>query len=302
MENVYADIDLVRLAEQTGGVHLDGQLVLIDSLIEKSRLDEVGEIFKDYPMKPSFTVAIFCTSGQIRFNVNLHSYEVSAREILMIHEGDIVEFKGASADSEASAAAFKTGFFFRIDTHIDATMQLRRMLTEHPLFRPSDGVIDELTVLYNLMKAKIVETENPFRHAIVVAFSKVMAYCAYHNMLDDSTFGAVERKSPGRHEQLCNRFMDEVKKNFTRERGVAFYAERLSVTPKYLSQVVRKVSGRFASDWINDYVILEAKAMLKSHRYTAQEVAYTLNFASQSSFGKFFKKNVGIAPMEYAKG
>ena len=74
---------------------------------------------------------------------------------------------------------------------------------------------------------------------------------------------------------------------------------KLCVTSKYLSQVVHKVSGRFAGDWITDFVILEAKALLKSRKYTVQQIADKLNFANQSFFGKYFKEKVGCSPTEY---
>lgn len=78
-----------------------------------------------------------------------------------------------------------------------------------------------------------------------------------------------------------------------------FYADRLCLTPKYLSQVVHAVSGRHAGDWIRDYVILEAKALLKSGQYTIQQVSDMLNFANQSFFGVYFKKAVGCSPTVY---
>ncbi len=74
----------------------------------------------------------------------------------------------------------------------------------------------------------------------------------------------------------------------------------MSLTPKYLSQIVRKVSGRFAAT-DTDYVILEAKALLKSRKYTIQQIADRLNFANQSFFGKYFKEKVGCSPSEYQK-
>lgn len=86
---------------------------------------------------------------------------------------------------------------------------------------------------------------------------------------------------------------------YTKERSVSYYADRLCVTPKYLSQVIHKVSGRFAGDWITDFVILEAKALLKSRKYTIQQVSDKLNFANQSFFGKYFKENVGCSPSKY---
>ena len=78
-----------------------------------------------------------------------------------------------------------------------------------------------------------------------------------------------------------------------------YYADVMCVTPKYLSQIVHKASGRFAGDWIADFVILEAKALLKSHKYTIQQVADMLNFANQSFFGRYFKKKVGCSPSVY---
>ena len=92
-----------------------------------------------------------------------------------------------------------------------------------------------------------------------------------------------------------------MRQSYTKERSISYYADRLCVTPKYLSQIVRKVSGRFAGDWITDYVILEAKALLKSRKYTIQQIADRLNFANQSFFGKYFKEKVGCSTSEYQK-
>ncbi|MCS3310663.1 helix-turn-helix domain-containing protein [Bacteroides sp. BFG-637] len=92
-----------------------------------------------------------------------------------------------------------------------------------------------------------------------------------------------------------------MQKSYTKERSISYYADVLCITPKYLSQVIHNISGRFASDWIIDFVILEAKALLKSRKYTVQQVADMLNFANQSFFGKYFKNKVGCSPSEYQK-
>lgn len=76
-------------------------------------------------------------------------------------------------------------------------------------------------------------------------------------------------------------------------------AGKLCISPKYLSHVVRSVSGRHPGDWIRDYVVLEAKALLKSGKYTVQQVSDSLNFPNQSFFGTYFKKATGVSPMAY---
>ena len=93
--------------------------------------------------------------------------------------------------------------------------------------------------------------------------------------------------------------MQLLKEHYTTQRKIGFYADKLCMTPKYLSQVIHAVSGRHAGDWIRDYVILEAKALLKSRQYTIQQVSDMLNFPNQSFFGTYFKKTVGCSPLTY---
>ena len=75
----------------------------------------------------------------------------------------------------------------------------------------------------------------------------------------------------------------------------------MCLTPNYLSSVVRKVSGKSATEWIDDFVISEAKIMLRYLDVSIQEVAYKLNFTTQSAFGKYFKQCTGMSPREFRK-
>jgi AraC-like DNA-binding protein len=100
---------------------------------------------------------------------------------------------------------------------------------------------------------------------------------------------------------LLDRFMNLVKENFREQRDVGFYADKLCLTPKYLSKVIRDNSGSSADEWIDNYVTLEAKALLKSTNMTIQQISEELNSPSQSFFGKYFKRIVGVSPSEYRK-
>lgn len=75
---------------------------------------------------------------------------------------------------------------------------------------------------------------------------------------------------------------------------MTFYAEKLCLTPKYLSQVILEVSDRHATDWIRDYVILDAKALLKSGRYTVQQVGDLLNFSNASFSVSILRRRWGV--------
>lgn len=180
-------------------------------------------------------------------------------------------------------------------------MSLQRQLYSSPLFHLTPEAREELMAIYRLMKAKIAETDNPFRKGALLGYTQVLTYTAYKYLLaSDSGDGKPIEKS-SRQQELYTRFIEEVQKSYTKERSITYYADVLCVTPKYLSQVIHKVSGRFASDWIIDFVILEAKALLKSRKYTVQQIADMLNFANQSFFGKYFKGKVGCSPTEYQR-
>lgn len=108
------------------------------------------------------------------------------------------------------------------------------------------------------------------------------------------------RKS--RQEELFDKFIGIIRQHCSTEHGIKFYAEKLFVTPQYLSKVIKDVSGKSASVWITEFILLEAKTLLTHTNLTIQEVSFNLGFADQSSFGKFFKKNTGMSPKKFAQG
>lgn len=108
-------------------------------------------------------------------------------------------------------------------------------------------------------------------------------------------------KPQTRKEEILSKFILEVIQNFRIERSVAFYADKLCITPKHLSAVAKDITGHTASELIDHYVIMEAKIMLAETALTIQEISNKLNFANQSFFGKYFKHLTGYSPSEFRK-
>ena len=96
--------------------------------------------------------------------------------------------------------------------------------------------------------------------------------------------------------------MKLLEQNFRTERRVGWYAEQLCITPKYLSETVKQVSRLTPNEWIDNYVILEIRVLLKNSTRSIKEIAMEMNFPNQSFLGKFFKERVGMSPSEYRKG
>lgn len=298
MKQAYWDLDLIQLSAENTAVHLNKEFILIDNFDEIPQQANTDFEFVNHPVKLSFTVAIFCLAGRMRFKINLQNIELRANEILVVLERTIGEYLSISDDTRIAVIAFASKYF-QTALQVDATMSLQRRLYASPVCHLTSEAMEESMAIYRLMKAKIAETDNPFRKGAVLGYTQVLTYNAYKYLLAPESDNGKPTERSSRQQELYTQFMEEVRKGYTQERSISYYADKLCVTSKYLSQVVHKVSGRFAGNWIADFVILEAKALLKSRKYTVQQIADKLNFANQSFFGKYFKDKVGCSPSEY---
>lgn len=102
-------------------------------------------------------------------------------------------------------------------------------------------------------------------------------------------------------EKILSDFLDSLHANYRRERRVSFYAGELSLTPRHLTTVIRQVSGRSVSQWIEEYTVLEAQILLRNTPMTVKEIAYELGFSDQSLFSKYFSRVAGMSPDKYRR-
>lgn len=100
-------------------------------------------------------------------------------------------------------------------------------------------------------------------------------------------------------QELCERFIAMVSENFKTQRDIGFYADRLCVTNKYLSTLLKQHTGMTALEWIERHVVLYAKSCLSSTTMSVQQISDELDFPSQSVFGKYFKRVEGLSPKAY---
>ncbi|MDE6669007.1 MAG: helix-turn-helix domain-containing protein, partial [Muribaculaceae bacterium] len=147
---------------------------------------------------------------------------------------------------------------------------------------------------YATLKAITNDSENShLYHAIcfeLVAFFFRTTYKCYRSFSEQ----VKHQKS-----FVSQQFLLLAQTHFRHERFLDFYAAQLGLTKKHMSRTVKEQTGYTAVEWIERFIILEAKVMLKSSTLTIQQIAEELHFPSQSLFGKYFKKNVGMTPKEY---
>ncbi|MCM1531756.1 MAG: helix-turn-helix domain-containing protein [Bacteroides sp.] len=299
MEAPYLDLNLGFLSKHGDSAHLDKQVLLLDNIRDGHSSADVERFFEKHPFKISFTFVLFCLSGNLRFRLTLQDFELHSGDVLVGQSGIIGQYCGMGRNAKVALIAFiPESFPVTNQSGLAMLLQQRKLIA--PMAHLPENVMTECMTVYDLMKAKIRETENPFLRDSLLGYMQVVTYDVVNALLaSNKEREAAPKERFGRSQELYNRFMEEVQRHYTQERSITYYADKLCVTPKYLSQVVHRVSGRFAGDWISDFVILEARALLKSRKYTIQQIADMLNFANQSFFGKYFKEKTGLSPSEY---
>ncbi len=100
---------------------------------------------------------------------------------------------------------------------------------------------------------------------------------------------------------LFQKFQQLVNNYYIEKRTVEEYAELLHITPHHLSQSIKQATEKNALSFINDRILSEAKTLIRHTELDIAEIAYQLNFSDPANFGKFFKKNAGVTPIEFRK-
>ena len=140
-----------------------------------------------------------------------------------------------------------------------------------------------------------VTSQDIYRRELIIHLLRYLYLELFNAYQKESTLMTARRDT--RKEELANKFFGLIMKHFKED--VAFYADKLCITSKYLTMVIKETSGKSAKDWIVEYIILEIKALLKNTSLNIQEIAIKTNFANQSSLGRFFRKHTGMSLSQY---
>lgn len=247
--------------------------------------------FFDYPIEITDYGCCICTKGEIEGLVDLIPYKLNPQGMLINLHGQLMEFKGRSDDFEAIGVLmsqhFVKGMELSLNFHLD------QMLKSNPVI-PLEKSQQRAMLLYCKMSMRILSAPRAFQSETLRHLT-----CAFFYGLGSYIYNMKEHQTNTNDELLMQRFLTEVKLHFCKERQAQFYASQLCITPCYLSKVVKRVSGKSPTDWIEDYVVSEARALLKGTNLTISQISQQLGFPSQTFFGKFFKRVMGISPKEY---
>lgn len=230
--------------------------------------------------------------GSARMSVNLMEYTINEHTIGLIPPNALLQIVDISGDYDIQALAADSNF---IPTPQHGV--LTDWHTRQAIFLDNNLEEWHRTGTYFSLIWKAVHLQ-PYRREVVqhlitsllYNFQYLQADCLHNELFH-----------PSRHEELFRRFITLVNEHCKTQRTTAFYADRLCLSPRYLSTVIRNISGRTVIEWVNQAVALEAKVLLKHSDLLTYQIADELNFPNPSFFSKFFKRMTGMTPQEYQR-
>ena len=260
----------------------------------------------NYPVRFDGYILFFLKKGHFSLDINLNTYDIHENSLLVVVPGNIVKLSAYKedhiGDAELLFALVSREFLSSIRFDFNKVFQDSIRVWKNPCITLQGEELDLAEDYFNLTR-KILSSRQDNKREITGSLLTSFIYVALSLWTRRLASAPPEESaSSARVNQVFERFLALVTEYHNEQRGVAFYADKLCLTPKYLSKLVKMSSGRSAPDWIDSYVILEAKNLLKYSDKPVKEIVYLLHFPNQSVFYKFFKAHTGQTPTEYRKG
>ena len=291
VENRIVDTSLEEARHWGNAAYLDDGLVLTDRVSDAPIPQE--------PTRMNFILMALCRKGRAQYSIDTREQTVTPGDLLFVSERHIVENYTASPDFECLCIMVSTAFYHGFIQNVKNVSSLLIFSMNNPVVSLTPREIQVYTNYYQTIREKISDASHHYRRELVKALLLAMFYDMSGVIYRVEQSG---KKTQTRADAIFTRFISLLGEHFRSERRVGWYAEQLCITPKYLSETVKQISKRTPNEWIDSYVILEMRMLLKNSTKSIKEITKDLHFPNQSFFGKYFKEHVGVSPLKYRKG
>ncbi len=257
----------------------------------------------NHPCRFDGLLMLYCIRGSVRISVNLNEYDISDNHLIITTPGKILKVTDVPEQDTSNLRylliAMSSDFASGLRLDLKSLLNDGVALMETPVLRLEEDKI-KLMSQYLSLTAEVIRMKGEYQEdalrSLVASMLCVVAG-VWSERLEEVRNTTSQTTSRSR--MIFDQFIKLVSEYHTKYRNVGFYADKLCLTPKYLSKLIKTASGRSAPEWIDAYVILEAKNLLKYSDITIKEIVYRLNFPNQSVFYKFFKARTGMTPSDY---
>lgn len=256
------------------------------------------EIFR-FPSRLNALIIGVGTEGETSLTSNLQEFRLKKDSLFIFSPKHILQVQSNNR-FKAHLIVIAPDFLKRINIATKRMMPLFLQFGSLPCMELTHAESQSLRSFISMVEQELKGSETDFSSEIIGGLIAATIY-KVGDILTHYLTEHPEVDSPihNRAEEYFRQFTELLGEHYKHERSVGFYARQLCITPKYLTTLIKRISGKSVSEWIDNYVILEAKTLLKYSNMSVQEIAYYLNFPNQSFFGSYFKRNAGMSPSQY---
>lgn len=250
-------------------------------------------IASEYIFPPEFEfrdfMIVYLKRGSLSGKQNGVVTHYEAPSLIMIQPGNSYEFTSASKGVEATTVSFSPSFTERLN--LIKRFGLNDIFISNPSLVLDGEMVEQLEHYINQLMLLGRNPKNPFLEEALLHLTLCVFYSVGYHVYQ------IEQVS--RSQQIVDEYLQLVTIHGTTEHYIPFYADKLHLSPKYLQNVVKKVTGRTAYSWLEDVITNYAKQLLTENKMTVQQISMYLNFRNQSYFTAFFKRVTSLTPSEY---
>ena len=269
---------------------------MTDGLILTDRISEAP--IPQSSTRLNFILMAMCKKGKAQYSIDTRQQVVKPGDLMFVSERHVIDNYEASPDFECLCIMLTTEYYHGFVQDVKNVSSLLLFSMNNPVVPLTSKEIQVFTNYFETIRKKMADTNHHYRSPLV----KALLLAMFYDM--SNVIYRVERmtnRKQTRAEAIFANFIHLLEQNFRTQRRVSWYADQLCITPKYLSEIIKKISLRTPNEWIDNYVILEARVLLKNTTKSIKEITDELNFPNQSFLGKYFKEHVGVSPSEYRK-
>ena len=242
---------------------------------------------------------VICQKGWAVVELNNELYRLEAGNLLTIFPSTIVKHIDISADFSGIGIAVNRNYLNELSTPTSQSMLLDLLhMKDNPMVSIDRQQQQTLIEMYELICAKHARQSHAFKNEITgilfvsFIFEVFAIYIKNRAQISD-------KRDNSRYSDIFKKFMVLLSQHSRSERSVSFYADQLCICPKYLTAIIKNVSGRGVHSWIEQSVVSNAKTLLRNTTMSIGQIAIELNFATATFFGQYFKRVEGITPRDY---
>lgn len=300
----YHEVNIRELKHLSQGSIVNDNLsddLFIAEMHYESKMDII-----EYPCRFHGYMAFFCIKGEFEVEINLKKFTIRKDSMFIYTPGNIVRVTNIDPKEKESVhfvvVAISEDLMSSTRFDFSKLYNESLRLLESPCVVINENERGLYRKYFDLIQ-EVSKMRMPNMRESVTALISSIFYLMGAMWTDRLT---AAKKNGGdemstRSKIVLEDFLLLVRDYHTKERSLSFYADKLYLTPKYLSKLIKSVSGKSAHEWIDSFVILEAKNLLKYSDMSIKSIVYELNFPNQTTFYRFFKTKTGMTPSEYRK-